>query len=142
LYVRIDPTTQASKHSMYENLSTWLADGAVEIPSDPQIRADLLAVRRKLTVSGFTIQLPTTGDGRHADYAPAIALALSRHLSDPPAPVSFLSHEERRERERAAIDAEVARYVQSVWEKNAQQERDQARQEQDLFGVPFGGYGR
>jgi hypothetical protein len=140
--VVIDTTTQASKHSMYENLSTWLADGAVELPPDPQVRADLLAVRRKLTVSGFTIQLPTTGDGRHADYAPAVALALSRHLSDPPAPVRVLSPEERDALERARVDAHAAQHLQRVWEGNAQQKRDEARQEQDLFGVPFGGYGR
>jgi hypothetical protein len=71
LDVVVQPTTLSSKLSMYESLGTWLADGLVELPPDAQLRADLLSVRRKLTVSGYTIQLPTTSaDGRHADYAP------------------------------------------------------------------------
>jgi hypothetical protein len=37
LVVMVEPTTQTSKHAMYESLSTWLADGEVEIPRDAQL---------------------------------------------------------------------------------------------------------
>jgi hypothetical protein len=134
LSVVIEPTTQTSKHTMYENLATWLADGALEIPPDPQIRADLLAVRRKLTVSGFTIQLPTTGDGRHADYAPAVALALTRPIACPPEPVRVLSPEERCERERAQIDASTAQHIQRMQERKVRERLEAWYQDRDLFG--------
>lgn len=42
------------------------------------MRADLLGVRKRVTQSSSTIVLPRTGDGRHADYASAIALLVSQ----------------------------------------------------------------
>jgi hypothetical protein len=139
LSVVIEPATASNKLTRYETLSTHLANGEIELPPDPVVRGDLLSVTKRLTPNGFTIDLPRSG-GRHGDYAPAIALALSRSIVCPPAPVRALSPEERCERERAEIDARTERHIQSSWEKNAQQKRDEARQEQDLFGVPFGGY--
>jgi len=54
------------------------------------MRADLLAVRRRLTVSGYTIQLPVASrDGRHADYAPAVAGALDRARVAPTSPPKY-----------------------------------------------------
>ena len=67
----------------YEALRTEFANGTVEIPSDPHMRSDLLGVRAKLTANGFSIDLPETPDGRHADFAPSIALAFSNCQQDP-----------------------------------------------------------
>ena len=83
LVVRVNPTTSAGKIERYESLLTQFSDGQVELPKDPIVRADLLAVRRLLTPNGFVIRLPETPDGRHCDYAPSVSMALSRCLVDP-----------------------------------------------------------
>lgn len=83
LDLHIENTTAAKKVEFYENLRTRIATREVELPPDPQVRADLLAIRKRVTMNGFSIELPRTGDGRHCDYAPAIALALSKYLPPP-----------------------------------------------------------
>jgi hypothetical protein len=35
-------------------------------------------------MNGIAIELPRTADGRHADFAPALALAASKALAEPP----------------------------------------------------------
>jgi hypothetical protein len=79
LSIVIEPATAANKLARYEALGTYLAEGTVELPPDPQIRADLLAVTKRLTPNGFVIELPRSG-GRHADYAPAISLVISKTI--------------------------------------------------------------
>ena len=137
LTVVISPATAQNKLTRYESLESWASAGELELPPDPQVRADLLAVVKRLTPNGFTIALPRTGD-RHADYAPAITLALSRSCAAPPEPEPDRTAEERRARELASVDARAARYVQSVWEKNARANRERGQQETDLFGGDFG----
>ena len=91
------PWTSHNKILAFEGLKTRLSLRQIELPPDPQLRADLLAVRRRVTPSGISIVLPTTGDGRHADYAPALAMAASRYLDDPaPPPSPHLDDDERR----------------------------------------------
>ena len=51
--------------------------------NDPYIVADMMAVRKRVTNMGISVVLPKTSDGRHADYAPAIVMALARFLQDP-----------------------------------------------------------
>jgi hypothetical protein len=75
--------TSVQKLASYEQMQQWLSDDEVELPDDPVVRGDLLAIRQRLTANGFTIQLPETADGRHADYAPAIVLGLGYALIDP-----------------------------------------------------------
>ena len=67
----------------YEGLVTQMSDGEVDLPPHKQLRADLLAIRQKLTPNGFTIHLPVTSDGRHADFAPSVVLGLA-HAETPP----------------------------------------------------------
>ncbi len=45
--------------------------------------ADLLSLRKRVTQSGISIELPRTADGRHADYAPSIALAVEKRSDEP-----------------------------------------------------------
>jgi hypothetical protein len=40
------------------------------------LRADLLSVRRRTTLTGSTIVLARTSDGRHSDFAPALCAAI------------------------------------------------------------------
>ena len=74
--------TAASKLLAFDALRLRLSTDALELPPDPTLRADLLSVRRRVTTNGVAIHLPTTGDGRHADYAPPLALLAGEHLHD------------------------------------------------------------
>lgn len=78
--VLVDKPTVAERLARYEGLLVRFLDEAIELPRDSVVRADLLAVRRRVTKGSdaFTIHMATTADGRHADFAPAIALALER----------------------------------------------------------------
>jgi hypothetical protein len=71
----LEPWTQASKALAFENLKNMLLDDELELPSDEQVKADLLGIRRVLSRNGaVTYALATTGNGRHSDYAPSIAM--------------------------------------------------------------------
>lgn len=76
LRLRIDPATSASKLEDFTNLQTLVHSDQVELAPNPTLRADLLSVRRRVTQTGMAIVLPKTGDGRHADYAPALCAAV------------------------------------------------------------------
>jgi hypothetical protein len=86
LYVCVRERNATERLARYEALVTQMSDGEIELPADKQLRADLLSVRQKLTPNGFTIQLPETADGRHADYAPSVSLALANCRVDPEPP--------------------------------------------------------
>lgn len=51
--------------------------GRIELVPDATVAEDLKRIRRVLTRTGVTPFLPTTPDGRHCDYAPAVALAIA-----------------------------------------------------------------
>lgn len=78
-------STATENVDLYTSLATKFADEMVEIPDDPVVRADLLAVRKKVT-SRVSIVLPRTPDGRHSDYAPVIARVIDMPTREPPPP--------------------------------------------------------
>jgi hypothetical protein len=86
LHVLAETITAPRKVELYESLRARIAVREVEIPDDPLVRADLLSVRKRVTMNGIAIELPRTADGRHADYAPALALAVERASRLPPPP--------------------------------------------------------
>ena len=47
-----------------------------------QWQFDALGNWTTVTTNGVAIHLPTTGDGRHADYASALAMLAAEHLHD------------------------------------------------------------
>jgi hypothetical protein len=61
-----------------------LSEGCLELPPDHVLRADLVGTTKRATSSGVTVRLPRTGDGRHGDYVPSLAMCLSIP-PDPPA---------------------------------------------------------
>lgn len=87
--------TAPSKLAAYDALRLRLSTGAIELPPDPLVRADLLSVRRRVTTNGVAIHLPTTGDGRHADYASALAMLAAEYLDEAGAPPPPPTAEER-----------------------------------------------
>jgi hypothetical protein len=104
--------TAPKKVELYESLRILIADGSVDLPPDPQLRADLLSIRKRVTQNGIAIELPRTADGRHADYAPAVALAVAAYTAPPPAQAPELSTEE--------------------WERQAAEHRRQEHRRQQL----------
>ena len=83
-------TTQASKNDMFKNAQTLIRTDQVDLPPDPQVKQDLLGIRRRFTRSGSTIELAKTPDGRHSDHAPSIATVLSKNLPEPDVRVAIV----------------------------------------------------
>lgn len=79
------PWTQQSKRDAYEHVLKLLQDEQLELHPDPQVKADLLGIRKRLTRNGVTYELAEV-KGRHADYAPSVALAVedARFLAKEP----------------------------------------------------------
>lgn len=84
--------TQQEALDAYSSLAAAMAMGTIEIPGDPQLQKDLKLVKKKPSTAknGYSIHLPATPDGRHCDYAPALARAMKQWLDDeralPPKP--------------------------------------------------------
>ncbi len=106
--VAIDKPTQAERLKRYEGLLTRFLDDAIELPRDKVVRADLLAIRRRITKGSdsFGITMAVTPDGRHADFAPAISLVLERIAVDD-APAGWLRAGMRRAKAKAAAAASL-----------------------------------
>src|SRR5262249_24065275 len=79
--------TAALKMERFETLRTKITEGDFELPPDPALRADLLSARKRVTQNGISIELRRTSDGRHADYAMALAFMNWDHISDPKVPI-------------------------------------------------------
>lgn len=108
-------TSAATKAETFESLKTRLASNLFELPPDPVVRTDLLAVRKKITSQGVSVELPRTPDGRHCDYAAVIGLVSTLPLQPPEiAPELTLADRIRR--------AEEERWQKSVDAFNAEQQ--------------------
>ena len=70
--------TSTERTKRYLTLRTMFELGEVELPPDPVVRQDLQRVIRRYNSTGVMIDLVKSNDGRHADYAPAICMALTR----------------------------------------------------------------
>jgi hypothetical protein len=70
--------TATERTKRYLTLRTMFEIGEVELPPDIIVRQDMQRVVKRYTQTGVTIDLAKSGDGRHADYAPAICMALTR----------------------------------------------------------------
>lgn len=112
--------TEKERVSRWMSLRTKLAEGEIELPPDPSLRNDLMRVKKRITQSGASIVLPTTSDGRHCDYAPALLLALYRWIEDqkpePIAPHSDKALELEAQRMREAQNKRWGRKTRSsLW---------------------------
>ena len=77
------PWTSATKLDAFDSMRVRLVTGLVELPPDEALIRDLLTVRRRVTQQSVSIDLPRTPDGRHCDYAPALAALLAQPMSEP-----------------------------------------------------------
>jgi hypothetical protein len=87
LGILIAPITITSKFKlmMYESMRTRFDAGMLEIPPDPQLRTDLLNIRKKATGDSVKIDPKVTADGRHCDLGAMLALLCGRYLVTPDA---------------------------------------------------------
>jgi hypothetical protein len=76
LELDVRPWTSQTRMEAFTNLATIVHSNRIELSPDRTFRRDLLSVKRRTTQSGQTIVLPKTSDGRHCDFAPALAAAL------------------------------------------------------------------
>lgn len=83
LQLFLDDFTEAGWRGVARQLEKHVSEHTLELPPDGAMRADLLGMQKKLTRLSWTIWLPTTNDGRHGDYAPALCLGI-KHAPSPP----------------------------------------------------------
>ncbi len=102
------PWSESLKLALFDDLRVAISQGQILLPTDRVIRADLLSVKRRVTQSGVAIDLPKTSDGRHCDYAAALALGMGEFLDSPqPAPTddpTDLDDAMRRSRQETLAD--------------------------------------
>ncbi|GAC1536388.1 MAG: hypothetical protein NVS3B10_00270 [Polyangiales bacterium] len=67
-----------AKVNVYEQLRVAFARGAMSLPAVPQLVADLKGIRKRASSNSIAIDLLKTPDGRHGDFAPALALVVAR----------------------------------------------------------------
>jgi hypothetical protein len=79
----LDDFSESGWRTVARELEKHVSEHTLELPPDAALRSDLLGMMKKLTRLSWTIWLPTSNDGRHGDYAPALCLAV-KHA--PPAP--------------------------------------------------------
>lgn len=68
---------------MADDLRQRLSTRCLELPPSRVMRQDLVGVKKRITTNGYTIVLPKTGDGRHADYVPPLLL-MTQAIPEPP----------------------------------------------------------
>ncbi len=97
LKLLICPITAQNRSGLFEALKGPLLTGTIQLAPDRTLASDLASVRRRLTVTGISYDLPRTGDGRHADYVPALFLALA-NMGDTSAARAAAAQAERMQR--------------------------------------------
>lgn len=105
--------TPALWESTAERLRALVGGRRLELPPDATLRSDLLSVQRRLTSRGSRVVLgETAGDSRHADYVPALCLALA-HAPSPP----LVEPIDDRDDEQRVID--MLQSQQRTWDQGA-----------------------
>jgi hypothetical protein len=107
--------TPVTKREGYEHLLKLAQAERLGLPRDPQVKADLLGIRKVITRTGVQYTLAEVR-GRHADYAPAIAMAV--------ADARFGAREVEERPDTAQRKAEMAK---AKFLKDREKERERAQ---------------
>lgn len=85
LSVRVRDDTRDQENKQFSDFRLLVLDGRLELAPVPALCADLLLVRKRLLPTGAVRYDPgpVTRDGRHADFAPAVVLAVARAADSP-----------------------------------------------------------
>jgi hypothetical protein len=123
LAIVIEEWTTRERANVYMSLAEAMKAGDIELPPDAQLHKDLKLTKKKATDKGPSIQLAKTTDGRHCDYAPALAGAMKRWL-DEDAPIvpqrgepGYDKHYERK-LEEAEEEALRVKQAEQWWERD------------------------
>lgn len=115
----VEDWTEKGKADSFQSLATAMADAKIEIPADAMMTKDLRLVKKVPTTKGVSIRLTHTSDGRHCDYAPALARAFFRWLEDEKIPVpkkgdpkfaEFMERQLEEQEERRYSKAQTAEW--------------------------------
>jgi hypothetical protein len=82
VYLASEAITASRKVELFESMRTLVLSRSVEFPPVRELIDDIRRVRKRVTQSGISIELPRAG-GRHCDYAFAAALALAQPVGEP-----------------------------------------------------------
>lgn len=82
LFLASEAITASRKVELFESLRALVLSRGVELPPVRELLDDIRRVRKRVTQSGISIELPRAG-GRHCDYAFAAALALAQPVGEP-----------------------------------------------------------
>lgn len=82
LWIHSQSITSSKKVELFETMRTLILARRVELPPLRELQDDIRRVRKRVTQSGITIELPRAS-GRHCDFAFATALALSQPVGEP-----------------------------------------------------------
>jgi len=74
--------TAENKVNAFQSLAAAMAVGQIELPKDEVLHKDLKLTVKKPTQRGVSIHHTLTTDGRHCDYAPALARVMFRWLEE------------------------------------------------------------
>jgi hypothetical protein len=106
LTVLTHTVTGQSRVDGFESMAVHVRGGTLILPRSSDVLRDISAVRKRVTQTGVTIDLPKTADGRHADFAAAIALGVTLPIMDPkpePQPEGTGDYAKRRKRELSTL---------------------------------------
>jgi hypothetical protein len=85
--LRLVQRSTSDRDGGYDALQSFITSRQIDLPPVPLLIQDLKSIQKILTPTGYRISLPLTPDGRHADFAPATALAVAgctAHVIDTP----------------------------------------------------------
>lgn len=86
LYLRTHTVGGPERVENFERVRAYVTDRRLGMcAGDTEMVRDLSSVRKRVTQNGIAIDLPITADGRHADFAAALALGLAQNLPEPTA---------------------------------------------------------
>lgn len=123
LNIVIEVWSEKERVNCYLSLAENMKEGLVELPNDPQFHKDLKLTKKKPTNRGPSIHLTKTTDGRHCDYAPAVARVMKRWLDEeqPEGPVVGSPEHQRAiedEMEKLELEAFERKKDEPWWDKD------------------------
>lgn len=106
LWIDATDVVGQKRTQMYLDLAALIGRRGIELPRLPHLVADLQGLRKVVSGRGdIGIELRQTPDGRHCDFAPALALAAQQWLAGPVVTQPLTAAELEHERERAWQEA-------------------------------------
>lgn len=108
-YLHIHAWKGGQRDQSFIDLGKAVETGSVaELHPDPSMAEDLKRLQKKVTQRGIAVDLPETADGRHCDYAPPLAMGVSRWLAPPAEETKPPDAEERERAYKADLRAKQA----------------------------------